>query len=235
MCNAWNHPPTCACGWGGDGHSGKSGGGLFAGGRLSDDLADIAAGYVNPNARCPECGATVFFYQSPEGGRVFFDALGPPWPKHPCTDRGRDVIYFGHLDVNGSASHGSLQVSADGWVPFLCDDIKEIPHKEGIFELSGFVADERQTYFVKVFGLAERAPYFLKRTSSDWVEMSTLHDDGAGLKPLNFRGSSFLSLITPLIPLGRPQPSRRRAGSSRFTGNGKLNQKPTTQRRKKTR
>lgn len=42
--------------------------------------------YVNPNARCPGCGCAVYFYQSPYGGRVFFDELGPPWPKHPCTD-----------------------------------------------------------------------------------------------------------------------------------------------------
>ena len=42
--------------------------------------------YVNPNARCPVCGESVYFYQSPNGGRVFFDELGPPWPKHPCTD-----------------------------------------------------------------------------------------------------------------------------------------------------
>jgi len=42
--------------------------------------------YVNPNAHCPECGAQVYFYQSPFGGRVFFDDLGWPWPKHPCTD-----------------------------------------------------------------------------------------------------------------------------------------------------
>lgn len=42
--------------------------------------------YVNPNARCPVCGSSVYFYQSPYGGRVFFDELGPPWPKHPCTD-----------------------------------------------------------------------------------------------------------------------------------------------------
>jgi hypothetical protein len=41
--------------------------------------------YVNPNAHCPVCGADVYFYQSPYGGRVFFDELGPPWPKHPCT------------------------------------------------------------------------------------------------------------------------------------------------------
>lgn len=44
--------------------------------------------YVNPQAHCPypDCRAPVFFYQSPYGGRVYFDELGPPWPKHPCTD-----------------------------------------------------------------------------------------------------------------------------------------------------
>lgn len=42
--------------------------------------------FVNPNARCPVCGDPVFFYQSRYGGRVFFDDLGWPWPKHPCTD-----------------------------------------------------------------------------------------------------------------------------------------------------
>lgn len=43
--------------------------------------------YLFPNAACPVCGAPVFFYQSPAGGMVFFDELGPPWPKHPCTSR----------------------------------------------------------------------------------------------------------------------------------------------------
>lgn len=28
----------------------------------------------------------MFFYSSPNGGRVYFDEMGPPWPKHPCTD-----------------------------------------------------------------------------------------------------------------------------------------------------
>ncbi len=48
--------------------------------------------YLDPNARCPVCGASVFFYRSPHNGRVFFDDVGWPWPKHPCTDkyRGRD-------------------------------------------------------------------------------------------------------------------------------------------------
>lgn len=47
------------------------------------------ASYVNPNAYCPVCGEQVYFYQSPFGGRVFFDDLGWPWPKHQCTDSAR--------------------------------------------------------------------------------------------------------------------------------------------------
>ncbi|WP_226699437.1 hypothetical protein [Qipengyuania gaetbuli] len=39
-----------------------------------------------PNAKCPVCGDQVFFYWNDKGSRVFFDDLGPPWPKHPCTD-----------------------------------------------------------------------------------------------------------------------------------------------------
>lgn len=40
---------------------------------------------VVPNAECPVCGAPVFFYRNEYGSKVFFDELGPPWPKHPCT------------------------------------------------------------------------------------------------------------------------------------------------------
>ena len=45
--------------------------------------------YLNPNARCPVCLAVVYFYQSPHGGRVYFDDFGWPWPKHECTDSTR--------------------------------------------------------------------------------------------------------------------------------------------------
>lgn len=47
--------------------------------------------YTNPNAYCPVCGEKVFFHQSRNGGRVFFDNLGWPWSKHPCTDNGRQI------------------------------------------------------------------------------------------------------------------------------------------------
>ncbi|MGR9134766.1 hypothetical protein [Rhizobium leguminosarum] len=47
---------------------------------------------MNPNARCPFCGVAVFFYANAAGSRVYFDDLGPPWPKHPCTDNPRRSI-----------------------------------------------------------------------------------------------------------------------------------------------
>ena len=107
--------------------------------------------YVNPNARCPVCDAKVFFYQSPYGGRVFFDELGPPWPKHPCTDNPRVKNLFSSVDgrkpympeprselpaaisdasVGGSENAGtSIKVPwiADGWMPFVVTRIIEKP------------------------------------------------------------------------------------------------------------
>ena len=98
MCNAWNHPPECRCGWGGEGHLGRGGGGahVWAYPLGVPPIHEKFESYTNPNARCPECKAPVFFYQSPHGGRVYFDDLGPPWPKHPCTDKPR--LRFGNPD-----------------------------------------------------------------------------------------------------------------------------------------
>lgn len=42
--------------------------------------------FNRPNATCPVCGASVYFYSNSSGSKVYFDALGPPWPKHPCMD-----------------------------------------------------------------------------------------------------------------------------------------------------
>lgn len=102
MCNAHNHPPGCTCGWGGKGHKGKGAGtggyssGVSAYGSLGATSKPPVkrvnkSSFVSTNAKCPVCGKKVFFYQSPDGGRVYFDALGWPWPKHPCTDSSIDL------------------------------------------------------------------------------------------------------------------------------------------------
>ena len=99
-CNAWNHSLSCNCGWGGNGNG-------YAGERTSHaieglhfNIRDYAsdgswreAWSQNPNAICPVCGEAVFFIQPRHGGRVFFDELGPPWPKHPCTDNPARPVY----------------------------------------------------------------------------------------------------------------------------------------------
>ncbi|WP_336368307.1 hypothetical protein [Marinobacter sp. C2H3] len=85
MCNAWNHPPECRCGLGGEGHAVKRQVGSSYN-QWVPPLDLSRESFTRPNTSCPVCGASVFFYQSPDNGWVFFDDLGPPWPKHPCTD-----------------------------------------------------------------------------------------------------------------------------------------------------
>lgn len=83
MCNAYRHPPECRCGWGGEGHLGRSPDGAIgqAVGRSIWQYRD--QDFCRPT-KCPACGAKVFFVHH-NGGNVCFDPpLGPPWPKHGC-------------------------------------------------------------------------------------------------------------------------------------------------------
>lgn len=97
----YNHYPDCTCGWCvnyGRSRTVRTNVKQTFAYRdarqiLKQHNANSAAGcYVNPNARCPVCNAPVFFYANPAGSRVYFDDLGPPWPKHPCTDNGPQRI-----------------------------------------------------------------------------------------------------------------------------------------------
>lgn len=96
-CNAWNHPPGCDCGWGGVNYGSGVTSREIEAARAYEQakaaeqrLVTALRPFTTPNARCPVCGAQVWFYQSPDGGRVFFDDIGWPWPKHPCTDHTSD-------------------------------------------------------------------------------------------------------------------------------------------------
>lgn len=118
-CNAWNHSANCDCGWGGGNNSSPPVN--YASGISWSLHSNLNySSYTNPNAKCPVCGASVFFYQSPYGGRVFFDELGPPWPKHPCTDNSdyRKSTYpvFGNLS-HGSEVYYKKRASSKDWLP----------------------------------------------------------------------------------------------------------------------
>lgn len=78
--------------------------------------ADLSATaqFINPNADCPVCGLPVFFYQNEHGSRAYFDELGPPWPKHPCTDQ--------------SISHGNNQFAPFERISPRPRDLSEVPY-----------------------------------------------------------------------------------------------------------
>ncbi len=127
-CNGWNHPLDCNCGWGGD-TGGRGGGGGHtwtrdlplskqSTGWSNDCIRGRIEGFTIPNAHCPVCGAPVFFYQSPFGGRVFFDELGPPWPKHPCTDNSGHVLRLTR-DTTSTLVRNKPEWQNAGWTPLL--------------------------------------------------------------------------------------------------------------------
>jgi hypothetical protein len=130
MCNAYNHPSWCMCGWGGEGYEGVGRSGNIWSWHAG--IRTLYPSYVNPNATCPACHASVYFYQSPDGGRVYFDDLGPPWPKHPCTDSRyatpRDVVTF----VAGIALDAQLMAigRSQGWRPFVSSYIGTLPGRQ---------------------------------------------------------------------------------------------------------
>lgn len=71
-CNGFNHTDNCRCGWRGGWK-----------GRFSSE--SNSNGMFVLNVKCPVCSENVYYYQNTQGSKVFFDQLGHPWPKHPCT------------------------------------------------------------------------------------------------------------------------------------------------------
>ncbi len=71
---------------------------------------------TNPNASCPVCGASVFYYQNNYGSRVFFDELGPDWPKHPCTDNGK---YKYSPQKRKTENRKTYAWELNGWTPLF--------------------------------------------------------------------------------------------------------------------
>src|ERR1035441_499188 len=108
MCNAYNHPPGCTCGWGGEGHAGRSDGGWSYAPPINHWAAVTREwrerDFTRPT-QCPECGKDVFFIRH-NGGSVWADELGWPWPIHPCFDKPGEPTHRVTLhDVKGLRLH----------------------------------------------------------------------------------------------------------------------------------
>jgi hypothetical protein len=192
MCNAWNHPQDCRCGWGGVGHAGRA----VAQNNISKGVANKfyeLESYLVPNAKCPVCKSYVFFYQSENGGRVFFDRLGPPWPKHPCTDAnsatGAD-FYVKHL-----SEENNLPISNDSaWKPLIVLDITPLPPKFNVFRVRALTHEaEKITIYTSKSKLKSRAPYYIKFLDEGEYEVSTVEVSKGSISNIKFRVFNHLS------------------------------------------
>jgi hypothetical protein len=120
-----NHPFDCPCGWCWKISSSDSDDWpRWDNGPRWPRLRCTLESYTIPNARCPVCGEPVFFYQSPYNGRVFFDALGPPWPKHSCTDNPRIRVERFVVPLNHKPKPFEWQV--EGWEPVIIEQIEKV-------------------------------------------------------------------------------------------------------------
>ncbi|MGY1846980.1 hypothetical protein ACI8AP_06460 [Blastococcus sp. SYSU DS1021] len=61
------------------------------------------------------CGAAVYFWANANGSRVYFDEMGPPWPKHPCTDARLDATPGGVGSLAAYATRSTPGQSAYGF------------------------------------------------------------------------------------------------------------------------
>ncbi len=122
-CNAHGHPPYCECGWGGVNHDPWKP-------KLNVDWSQSSS-HTTPNARCPVCSTKVFFYRSPDGGAVFFDDLGPPWPKHPCTSdsahrQAKEILQDRIKKKKKNKNRKNIS-----WWPYPCSKSESLPKGEG--------------------------------------------------------------------------------------------------------
>lgn len=225
MCNAWNHAPGCKCGWGGEGHLGRPSYPPPQARSLAPAYRTLSS-YTNPNALCPVCHEPVFFYQSPDGGRVFFDELGPPWPKHPCTD---------HSGVRSSANQSfSIQAqgpkasargqtwSANEWKPFIYDDLYPSPPPYPCWVMRGQWGDRRVTLYVQIGRIERGALIQARNVKVGEYELSVLTVSSDSAEPVVRTCRAFNSPTHPELKV-------RRRRSSNSTATTKQNRALTAQ------
>lgn len=142
MCNALNHAKNCNCGWGGKGYSKTAN---LESSRIPLIGKSIES-YTIPNCSCSVCGALIFFYRSKNRGAVFFDELGPPWPKHGCmANKWPQKLRYTKIDeIKKNPRKYDWQ---GNWEPLLINRITNLDRK--IMEVKGKMAgNEKVIYMV---------------------------------------------------------------------------------------
>ncbi len=109
---------------------------------IADDAA-IRGSWTQPNSKCPVCGAAVYCYQPESGGRILFDQLGPPWPKHECIDHWLDSPPA----AKGSSGSGRGWADA-GWVALTSVQTTQIGDR-GLTTIRGYGGNSPRRFYVR--------------------------------------------------------------------------------------
>lgn len=152
--------------------------------------------YTRPTT-CPVCGEAIFLFMSEHGGRVFFDELGPPWPKHPCTDAASASPLVKSISSSDHISIRRYAWQEAGWLP-LTNVVVEFSSLNNV-RLSGLHAGKQ---FAACILLSE-----LQRISSTAADLaySPIHArlSIAGVYEVAFLSSDILPrmvIATPELP-----------------------------------
>lgn len=174
-----NHPVGCTCRF-------CEPRGLAKDTQIVTDLISVVGtrySYTIP-IPCPVCGDAVFLYRSKDGGRVFFDELGPPWPKHPCTDRARAALLTTSTDTDQVLPTRHYAWKEAGWQP-ITDVIVESAGPAHL-RLRGLLNSWRLTIYIQISVVAAdhdpmaelaHSPIHARKTVDGAFEVAFLSQD----------------------------------------------------------
>lgn len=175
--------------WYGGGHNGE-GDWLFRKGprprRLgfqTGTTSALAGGYTVPNSSCPVCGASVFYYESPYGGRVFFDSLGPPWPKHPCTS--------GDDRIRSARQHASWHT--ENWHPLTSVTIDAHGPTGSLYRMTGQHAGRSYTMHFSAPEIVMAEIVRVRRVGAGEFELSILDYNAPERAWCSWSGRAFVT------------------------------------------
>jgi len=131
--------------------------------------------YVNPNVECHCCGELIHFYQSPYGGKVFFESpLGPPWKKHCCNPKKGCCERQGDNPKN-AISFNSENKLINNWKVYFVISIKKfrmITKLKQIILKSLFDEKEYIFYIHEEIEVREGSLVFIKKLCPKYGELS---------------------------------------------------------------
>lgn len=177
MCNAANHSYDCDCGFGGD----TGGGGGRRWGSVSNFYSELRAAVFRMVSRQRRDGRKLRQSQRALSGRVYFDDLGWPWPKHRCTDNRQEPRRATRTSI-APKSLDDARWHREGWSALLS---LRVAHEGGRATVRG---DLDEAFLDLVLPAGQRidreSPVLIKRILPRLYRITCLVSDPTSTRPV---------------------------------------------------